>query len=192
MARTQVVLRDAVPSDARFLAELWASSLRRSEVGLQLTDLEAVLADVAATPLKRLVVAEHDSRPVGAVLLQVDTVSSLNLEPTVRVISPSVVADLRRHGVGHALMESALSFAEEHGIASLATAVSSGARESNRFMARLGLGALATYRVAPVSAVRSRLRGGGRPSPVVAGAAGRASTRVIAARRSMRRSRAAG
>lgn len=191
MSRSPVVLRDASISDAPFLAELWATSLRRADVALQVADVELVVVDAIASPLKRLVLAEYDDQPAGAVLLQVDTVSSLNLESTVRVLSPSVVADLRRHGVGHALMEAALVFADEHGIATLATAVSSGARDSNRFMARLAFSALATYRIAPTAAVRARLWGG-RPAAVVTSPNGRAATRVIAARRSLRRARAAG
>ena len=191
MARSQVVLRQAVREDAPFLAELWSTSLRRGESEAQLADVVEVIAVAGASPVQRLVVAEYDERPAGAVLLHVGTVSSLNLEPTVRVLSPSVVPELRRHGVGHALLEAALSFADEHGVASLATAVAPGARDSNRFMARLGFSALATYRIAPTSAVRARVRGQ-RPAAVATGSPNRAATRVIAARRSLRRSRAAG
>jgi GNAT superfamily N-acetyltransferase len=191
MGRPQVVLREAVPADADFLAGLWSSSLRRVEPEAQVADVLTVIERAHEAPEQRLVVAEYDDRPAGAVLLHLGTVSSLNLEPTVRVLSPSVVPELRRHGVGHALLEAALCFADEHGVSSLGTAVSPGARESNRFMARLGFSALATYRIAPAAVVRARLRGQ-RPAPVVVGANGRAATRIIAARRSMRRSRAAG
>lgn len=191
MGRVQVVMRDATSADVPFLAELWASSLRRAETEQVLADVEDLVAEALASTTRRLVVAEYDERPAGAVLLQVDTVSSLNLEPTVQVHSPSVVPELRRRGVGHALLEVALSFADEHGIATLVTGVSPGARDSNRFMARLGFSALATYRTAPSAIVRARVRGQ-RPTPVVVGSNGRASTRIIAARRSMRRSRAAG
>lgn len=191
MNRTLVVLRCATRTDATFLAELWAPSLRRAEVVDQIEDLTTIIAEVDASVVQRLVVAEYDGQPAGAVLLQVGTVSALNLEPTVRVLSPTVVPSLRRHGVGRALMEAALSFAEERGVTTLATAVGAGARESNRFMARLALSPLATYRVAPTSAVRARLRGQ-RPVSVAVGGNPRKVTRVVAARRSMRRSRAAG
>ncbi|WP_323791986.1 GNAT family N-acetyltransferase [Nocardioides sp.] len=191
MGRSQVVVRDAVLEDLDFLAGLWSTSLRRGESGVQRADLVAILERVDVLGTHRLVVAEHDARPAGAVLLLVDTVSSLNLEPTIRVVSPIVLPDVRRQGVGHALMEAALAFAEQHDIVTLSTAVSPGARESNRFMARLGFSAQATYRLASVPVVRARLRGQ-RAGLTVAGGNGRAATRVIAARRSMRRSRAAG
>ena len=66
----------------------------------------------------------------------------------------------------------------------LATAVSAGARDSNRFMARLALGPAATLRVAPVSAVKGRLQA---QRPTMARAPGRQLPKVLAARRSMRR-----
>ena len=191
MGRSPVVLRGATRADAPFLADLWSSSLRRAEGERRVADLHVILDRVLTSSEQRLVIAEYDGQPAGAVLLLVGTVSTLNLEPTVRVLSPCVLPSLQRHGVGRALMEAALAFAEEHGIATLATAVGSGARDSNRFMARLALSPLATYRVAPTSAVRARLRGQ-RAGSLTAVTSGRQVTRVVAARRSLRRSRAAG
>ena len=191
VSRSQVLLRTATSQDTVFLAELWASSLRKADVDERVADVVTILGEISAASPQRLVIAEYDGHRAGAVLLQVSTVSSLNLEPTVQVLSPTVVPSARRRGVGRALMESALSFAEEHGIATIATAVSSGARDPNRFMARLALSPLATYRVAPTAAVRARLRGQ-RPLSLTTATSGRQVTRVVAARRSMRRSRAAG
>ena len=57
-----------------------------------------------------------------------------------QAISPHVFPEFRRHGVGRALMEAAVAFAEELGIAHVATAVVAGSRDANRFMARLALG----------------------------------------------------
>lgn len=190
MSRTQVVLRSATDHDVHFLADLWASSFRPAAPELRLGDLTSIIDQASSTSRQRLVIAEYDAQPAGAVLLQIGTVSALNLEPAVQVISPTVLPSVRRHGVGRALMEAALSFAEERGVATIATAVGTGARDSNRFMARLALSSLATYRVAPTSAVRARLRGQ-RPAAVTIGSNGRQITRVVAARRSMRRSRAA-
>ena len=194
MSRSQVVLRCATGADAIFLAELWDTSLRRcdpTDPSVRLADMLSIITTAQASPVQRLVVAEYDGRPAGAVLLEVGTVYSLNLDATVRVQSPTVVPALRRHGVGRALMEAALAFADEQDVTSLATAVGSGARESNRFMARLALSPLATFRTAPTAAVRARLRGQ-RPAGAATGPTGRQVTRVVAARRSMRRARAAG
>ena len=78
------------------------------------------------------------------------------------MISPHVLPDFRRHGIGSALMQAAVEFAEELGIAHVGTAVPP-ARDSNRFMARLSLGPAATLRVAPTGSVKNRLFASHRP-----------------------------
>ena len=83
-------------------------------------------------------------------------------------------------------MESAVSFAEEIGVTHVVSAATSGSRDANRFMARLGLGPQAMYRVAPTASVRARLTAQ-RPARTTADG-GRQLSRVLAARRSMRRS----
>ncbi|MDP2774949.1 MAG: GNAT family N-acetyltransferase, partial [Nocardioides sp.] len=86
------------------------------------------------------------------------------------------------------LMESAVSFAEELGVAHVGTAASSGSRDANRFMARLGLGPHAMLRLAPTVVVRAKLTA---QRPATAATSGRQLTRVLAARRSLRRAQAA-
>ena len=94
-------------------------------------------------------VAEYDGDVAGAVHLRATTLTPINLEPVVQAISPHVLPDFRRRGVGRALMEAAVAFAEELGIAHIATAAVSGSRDANRFMARLALGPHAILRLAP-------------------------------------------
>ena len=182
MSRTLVTLRSAVLADAPFLATLWSDSLRRADRQDQVADLELVIKIAEESPEERLVVAEYDGEPAGAVHLQVTTISPINLEQTVRALAPTVVPSLRRHGVGRTLMEAALGFAEELGVGHLSTAAAAGSRDGNRFLARLALGPMATLRVAPTHAVRAKLTAQ-RPAlqrPV-------SRHRVLAARRSMRR-----
>lgn len=187
MSRTLVTLRCADASDAPFLADLWADSLRRADRQEQLADLEVIIRAAADSPEQRLIVAEYDGRPAGAVHLAVATVSPVNLDPTVRATSPHVLPELRRHGVGRHLMECAVGFAEELGITQVTTAAASGSRDGNRFMARLALGPQAVLRVAPTHAVRARLVAQ-RPASE---RQGRQLGQVLAARRSLKRSRAA-
>lgn len=186
--RSQVLLRSAEDSDAEALAGLWDDVMRRGDLAQRLDDIRRVLDLAAQTPGERVVVAVVGDRVVGGVHLRATTFSPINLEPVVQVISPHVLPDSRRHGVGSALMEAAVSFAEELGIGHVGTAVSSGARDSNRFMARLGLGPAATLRVAPTATVKARLHHT-RP---VGRAGGRQLTHVLAARRSMRRTSSVG
>lgn len=178
ITRNAVVLREAVTADAEVLVAVWAGVLRRGEPGQQVDDVRRVIADAAADPDSRLVVAEFDGQVAGAVYLRASTVSPINLEPVVLTLSPHVLPDHRRRGVGRALMDAAVSWAEERGIGHMATATASGARDANRFMARLAMAPQAVLRVAPTSAVRSKVSPSGR--------ANRQLTQVLAARRSQR------
>ncbi|WP_307828121.1 GNAT family N-acetyltransferase [Nocardioides sp. SYSU D00038] len=188
MSRTAVSLRQAVVGDAAFLVGLWADSLRRADRQDQLADVELIVKEAAQSPDQRLLVAEYDGTVAGAVLLRLTTLSQLNLDPAVQVVSPHVAVGFRRKGVGHALMEAAVAFAEEAGAQHVETFVAAGSRDANRFMARMALGPLAVARIAATPVMRSRVEALRPGSP--RGAAGRQLGQVLAARRSMRRSQA--
>jgi GNAT superfamily N-acetyltransferase len=173
-------MREARLSDVGALAELWCPYLRRGAEDA-LEDLASVIEQLGQQPGHRLVVAEYDGEFAGAVYLMTSTYSPVNSDPVLQVHNPAVVEAHRRHGVGKALMECAVTWAEELGVGHVATATSSGSREANRFMARLALGPQAVLRVAPTCAVRAKLSS--RQS------AGRQVTQVLAARRSLRSSR---
>ncbi|UMG92143.1 GNAT family N-acetyltransferase [Nocardioides sp. TF02-7] len=184
MSRVSLTPRAAVREDAPVLAELWSDVLRRVDRAEQVADLELVIKAAAASPEQRLVVVEYGGAVAGAVFLRLTTLSPINLESCVQSIQPRVLPEYRRHGVGRALMDAAASFAEENGVLHLNATVPSTARDANRFMARLGLAPAATYRLAPVSLVRSRLS---PPRPHVGT---RSVPRVLAVRRTQRRARA--
>ena len=156
--------------------------LRRVDRSEQIADLELVIKAAAASPEQRFVVVECDGEVAGSVFLRLTTVSPINLEPCVQSIQPRVFDQYRRRGVGRTLMEAAVAFAEENGVLHVTTAVPATARDANRFMARLALAPVATFRMAPTSVVRSRLS----PTGSV-----RSTPRVLVARRNQRRVRAA-
>jgi hypothetical protein len=81
-------------------------------------------------------------------------------------------------------MDAAVTWAEECGAGHLVTAAPSGSRDGNRFMARLALGPIATFRLAPTTVVRAKLMA---QRPPVARVPARQLTHVLAVRRSMRR-----
>ena len=112
-----------MPEDADRLADLWADVLRRVDREEQAADLRSIIERVAPLHDERLVVAEYDGQLAGAVHLRAATITPLNLEPVVQTISPHVFPEFRRHGVGRALMEASVAFAEELGIGHVATAV---------------------------------------------------------------------
>jgi len=176
--------RSAELTDAPLLAELWGEAMRRVDRQDQIADVELLIKAASASAEQRLIVAEYDGELAGAVFLRLTTLTAINLEPVVEAVSPHVFPQFRRHGIGSSLMECAVTFADEQGAAHVLTAASSGSRDANRFMARLGLGPFAVARVASSGAIRSKVTAH-RPGLSTSG--GRHLTRVLAARRSMKR-----
>jgi GNAT superfamily N-acetyltransferase len=181
MSRSLVTLREARLSDVSALVELWQPYLRRGAEDA-LEDLASVIEHLDQQPGHRLVVAEYDGEFAGAVYLKTSTYSPVNPEPVLQVHNPAVVEGHRRHGVGKALMESAVTWAEELGVGHVATAASSGSREANRFMARIALAPQAVLRMAPTPAVRARL--------ATRHPGTRQMSQVLAVRRTLRSARA--
>lgn len=184
MSRSLVFVREAVAADAPRLVELWADLLRRGDDHDHLADMTQVVETASSDPDQRLVVAEYDGRLAGAVHLRLTTISPFNLDASVQVMSPNVFPEFRRHGVGRALMDAAVGWAEERGAGHVATAAPTGSRDGNRFLARLALAPVATLRLAPTTAVRAKLMA---QRPPVARVPARQLTHVLAVRRSMRR-----
>jgi GNAT superfamily N-acetyltransferase len=185
MTRQPTTVRRAVLTDVPFLTDLWSGLLRDAGTQDQAHDLELIIKSGEDSAEQRLLIAEYDGEPAGAVLLTLTTMSPLNLEPVVRAMAPHVAAPFRRRGVGHVLMDAAVTFAEEVGATFVMTAVLNESRPANRFMARLAFAPQAVLRVGATPTVRARLHAhlpSARP-------AGRPSSQVLAARRSLRRSR---
>ncbi|MEI2712839.1 MAG: GNAT family N-acetyltransferase [Nocardioides sp.] len=185
MARVQVSRRDATLDDVAVLSQIWAGAVRSGDPSSVQSDMAGVLRRVAAAPDERIVVAEIDGHVVGAVHLQATTLTAINVEPVVRIVSPHVLARYRRLGIGYALMEAGVIWAEELGIAHVGSAAESSGREANRFMARLSLAPMAMLRVAPTSAIRARLDAR-RPVHGNEAALSRHIERVLASRRTRR------
>lgn len=190
MARCPVMVRDAEPEDVHALRELLATVTIRGHEEPRLEDELTAIANVALDPEQRLVVAVTDGDVVGVAHLKRATLSPLQTETAVYVLHLNVREDQRRHGIGHALLEATVSWAEEKDSGHVIVAATASSRDTNRFMARLGLGQAALMRVATVPSLRSRL-------PVETPAAARVGSRshrsvgqVLAQRRSLRRAQA--
>lgn len=157
MSRQPVAMRQASIGDVPFLVELWADLLRRTDRQEQVHDLELIVKEAAESPERRLLVAEYAGEPAGAVLLRVVPMSPLNLEPSVQAVAPHVTPSFRGKGIGSALMEAAVLWAEDLGVSHISTAAASSSRTANRFMARLSLGPQAVLRASTTSLVRAKL-----------------------------------
>jgi GNAT superfamily N-acetyltransferase len=192
VSRSQVLVEDASEDDAEALVEVWSAVLgarREDRVPASEPLQEAVssLARIATDPDQRLLVARVDGQVAGAVHLTRGPVSPVLAESAVFMWHLNVRDEFRRHGVGRALVDAAVTWAEEKDTAHVLTAASVHSRDANRFMARLGLGQVALVRGATTAALRAKL-------PVETPAVVRADRRthrnvgtVLAKRRSMRR-----
>ena len=179
------MLRDVRNDDADLLAVLWQDIVRPGDRLSRIADMESVIGRVRNNPFERIVVAEYDGAFAGAVLLRSTTLTHLNLEPCVQALAPHVLPEFRRRGVGRAMVNAAVSWAEELGIGYVSSASFSSSREANRFMARLSFGPQAVLRVAATHNVRARLTGSVAARRAALG--GRPVGQVLAVRRSMRR-----
>lgn len=189
VSRSPITLRDARLEDAVFVAGLWGPMLRRADGEDQVADMRALITDTTASSTDRLLIAEHDGEPAGAVLLRVSTLTPINLEPTVEIVAPSVASGFRRRGIGRALMEAAVSFAEDSGIGHVSAGAAHNERDANRFLARVGLGAQHVLRSSSTYAVRGKLNA----QRVHDRREGRVPlSQVLAARRAMRRTQPQG
>lgn len=190
MIRIPVQIRDAGPEDVACLVQVWSGPALETEPDpSQAHEAASSLARIAADPDQRLLVAFVEGRVAGAVHLARAALSPIHADTAIYVMHLQVVDDLRRRGVGRALMEATLSWAEEKDTSHVVAAAHATSRDANRFMARLGLTQLAVVRGASVAAMRAKL-------PVEPPAAARVGTRshrsvgqVLVRRRSMRRIR---
>ena len=148
-----------VPRTPSELIDLWAAVSGLADPagsGRGPRGRRQALATIALDPDERLLVAEHDDRLVGAMKLSRGPLWPLALDQAVHSSFLLVLPQYRRHGIGHALMEAALAWAEEKDLTQI-TVVTDGNRETNRFFARLGLGALGNVRHAHTATLRKKL-----------------------------------
>ncbi len=186
MSRTPVDVRDLGPQDGPALERLWRDLPRPAEVVGG--DLAAkVLAAMAGDPGSRVLVAESGGEVVGTAYLRAARLSPLLDDLILNVSHLQVQESQTRRGVGRALLEAALTHAEHHGISSILVASGVNDRETNRFLARLGLAQVAVVRGSTVAALRARIPA--EPSAGVRSSRTRAVGQVVAARRLQRRSR---
>lgn len=190
MARHALDIRDARPEDAEALLDLWAADGRNSDLPSTRApdEVARALANVAASPDERILVGLHEGRLVAAIHLHRATMSPFHDEMVVHTSYLLVHPDQRKHGFARALLDAAVTWAEEKDCTRITAITSSSSRDTNRFLARLGLGTVATIRVAHTAALRRKVA----PEAIRPHEAPRNLGRVLAQRRTIQRRRAAG
>jgi GNAT superfamily N-acetyltransferase len=183
MPRPAAHIREAVPADATDLLDLYGSHATHPEqFDAEVRDAELALANLAAHSDERLLVVECGGRIVAAMQMRRAPMTPLSLEAMMHTSFLVVSPQHRRHGYAHALMEAAVSWAEEKDIHQM-TATTDTDRDTNRFFARLGLAGSANVRHAGTAALRKKLAA---DRSRVAGSGNRHLIELLAHRRSMR------
>lgn len=183
MSRSALEIRDAEPTDAADLLALWDHSGRSDQAPRPVEEAASALAQIAAAPDERVLVGLIDSRLVAAIHLRRAPLSPLHTESVVHTSYLVVHPDHRRHGYARALLDQALAWAEEKDVDHITAITTSSSRDTNRFLARLGLATAWTVRVGSTNAMRRRLM----PDPLRARDSRRQLGRVLAQRRSVQR-----
>jgi GNAT superfamily N-acetyltransferase len=185
MSRHAQEIRDACPEDAAALLDLWAQCGTREDhvTPRPAEEAAAALAQVAADPDERFLVAKYEGRLVAALHLRRAPISPLHADMAVHTSYLLVLPEHRKHGFARALLEAAVGWAEEKDVARVTAITASNSRDTNRFLARLGLAPVATVRVVSTGLLRRKLT----PEAIRPLAARRNLSLVLAQRRSMQR-----
>jgi GNAT superfamily N-acetyltransferase len=183
MSRSALEIRDARPEDAAALLALWAAAGRGKAAPLPGEEAGRAIAQIAADPDERMLVGLVGDQVVAAVHLRRAPLSPLHTETAVHTSYLLVQPEHRRHGYARALLDAALSWAEEKDVAHVTALATNNSRDANRFLARLGLGTAATLRVGSTATVRRKLA----PEVVRSQEARRQIGRMLAHRRSVQR-----
>ena len=171
MARAALPVRDALDGDITAIMHLTADVLDESEghshagvrrllegpdMRSRQSQFEKLLTDadvrviVSTDPLDDAVIT-------GVAVLSEDTISAVFESPAVFVNYLLVPGSFRNRGVGKALLCEATRYADRCGAKHLIVGVSSTARETNRYYARLGFAPLVVRRIASVAHLRKSL-----------------------------------
>jgi len=160
MSRHLLDIRDARPEDAAALLKLWSEAGSKGAEqphARPLEDATAALAQVAADADERVVVGLYEGEVVASIHLRRAAMSPLHTDMAVHTSYLIVRPEHRKHGFARALLDTAVTWAEDKDVAHVTAITSSGSRDTNRFLARLGLGTVATVRVANTGVLRRKL-----------------------------------
>jgi GNAT superfamily N-acetyltransferase len=183
MSRCALEIRDARPEDVAGLLHLWTYAGRNEATPRPVDEATRSLAQIAADPDERMLVGLVDQQVVAAVHLHRSQLSPLHTETAVHTSYLLVLPEHRRHGHARALLDATVSWAEEKDVTHITAITTSSSRDTNRFLARLGLGTVATIRIATTATMRRKLS----PEVIRSPEARRQLGRVLAQRRSIQR-----
>ena len=128
----------------------------RAEHAQSLTDrYRTLLADMDRLVL--VAIDEASEKLVGFVVLLEERVGVLAPTATLYISHLLVAPNFRKRGAGRALLTGAVRHAEDREIDHVVVGVQAGARDANRYLARLGFAPLVVRRIASVATLRRSL-----------------------------------
>jgi GNAT superfamily N-acetyltransferase len=143
-------------SDLVSLASLWTRSREQHRLSAR-SDIPNQLRTALSRDGVTGLVARLEGADVGFLVLSCGPLLPLLDEPAVAIDHMFVLPDVRRQGVGKALIARATSLADQQGAGQISTSVPAAGRDGQRFFARLGFSPFVVRRVAPVAVLRRRL-----------------------------------
>jgi GNAT superfamily N-acetyltransferase len=158
-----VTVREATVDDAPDLVDLWqevvaeAGPAGRTSAAPTVDAVRARIAEVDVDPTRRLLLGLDGDRVVGLAHVVTERLTPLHEAAAARVSYLHVSEGHRRRGVGTALLTAVSAWAEAHSVEHVVADCNPAARETQRFLARLGFGQLLVQRSVSLPALRRRL-----------------------------------
>lgn len=160
MARGGFSVARVEVTDHDRLAPLWINARAESGQSNEWAEravLEGRLRRALERDEVRVFVAEFASEPVGYVSVVHNPLSGLGEDGAVWIDHLYVTPAMRRRGAAQALLGAVSAFADVVGAAQVVSCVPTGARDANRWLARLGFGGHLTARSISSAALHRRL-----------------------------------
>ncbi len=160
--RPGIQVRPAQAPDLDALVDLCLEARAEAGVGAQLCSddrgrLREQLAVLGSVEGGRVLVATCDGAPAGLLLCRLMGPGLFTDAAVLGLEAVFVRPDLRRRGIGHALLQAATALADEAGATEVYAAPLPGARGMQRFFARLGFAPAAAHRHVSTAALQRRL-----------------------------------
>lgn len=112
---------------------------------------------LASDAYSALVAVDDPGDVVGLIIVNEDEVAPVTPIGVLTVSYLVVAPGHRRRGIGRALLAAVVHLAEQRGLDHVVASVVAGARDANRYLARLGFAPLAVRRVASTATLRRSL-----------------------------------
>lgn len=168
MTRAPVDVRRAGVEDLDDLLLLWGQArdevtgTTRAVAGTAPDHLRPRLREALQGDDVHVLVARIDGAAVGYALLRVAPVFAITEGPCLHIEHLFVTPEARRRGVAKGLLSGVASVAERAGADQVLTSVAPAARDTHRFLARLGFSPFVVRRVASTAVLRRKLAGESR------------------------------